>query len=583
MKKIFLLLALIALAVYFNSLNNAFVWDDHFLIENNDFIKDPRYIPQIFTTDLYHSHAEKSVVAHSNFYRPIQALSFMADYHIWRLNPFGFHLGNLLLHIANGILVFIAVFLICKCRLTSLFTSILFLVHPVQTGAVSYISGRADLLACFFVLLSFIFYVGFNQAAYRPLSLATFMLAVLSKEVAIIFPPALIIYDIIYKRASFLTGALKRYFGYLAVVIVYIGLRLLMFDFTPENKIVIPGGDIIARIMTMWRALTEYITLLIYPSNLHMEREVSVIASAFSGEAVLAVTGFICALFLVVTAYKKSKTAFFGIAWFLLFLIPVSNIVPINALMAEHWLYIPSIGFFLAVSVLLARLADKKAGYVFVISFVIVITLFYGFRSIVRNRDWRDDLSIYSSTLKLSSKQARIYYNLGTAYEARGLLENAAKCYNLAIEAGMKECEVYTNLAIAYTELGRYKEAEDAFCSAIALNPDNPFAHNGLGGLFEKMSLKEKAMDEYKEALISHPDFYEANLNLGALYGEKGEHAEALYYFEKAFSVKKDKASYYNLGCAYYKSGDLQKAKEIWRESLRKYPHDNPAEKVLKK
>jgi len=121
MKKIFFILALAALAVYFNALNNDFVWDDRFLIENNDLIKDPRRIPSIFTTDLYHSHAEKTGAPHSNFYRPIQTLSFMVDYHIWGPSPFGFHLGNLLLHIINGILVSIAVFLICKCRLTSLF------------------------------------------------------------------------------------------------------------------------------------------------------------------------------------------------------------------------------------------------------------------------------------------------------------------------------------------------------------------------------------------------------------------------------------------------------------------------------
>ncbi|MDD5680028.1 MAG: tetratricopeptide repeat protein [Candidatus Omnitrophica bacterium] len=457
------------------------------------------------------------------------------------------------------------------------------LVHPVQTGAVAYISGRADLLACFFILLAFIFYIGFEQKAYRALSLITFVLAILSKEIAIVFPLALIIYDIIYKKASFLSGVLKRYSGYLAVVIVYIGLRLMVFDFTPAKETVVPGGDIIARIMTMWRILTEYLCLLIYPSNLHMEREIPVVASAFSGEPVLAVAGFICALFLTVTAYKKSRTVFFGIAWFLLFLIPVSNIVPINALMAEHWLYIPSIGFFLAVSALLTRLTDKKAVYIFVMTLFIIVALLYGFKSAARNKDWKNDLSIYSSTLKFSPKKARIYYNLGTAYGARGLLENAVKYYNLAIEKGMKESVVYANLAITYTELGRYKEAEDAFCSAIALNPDNPFAHNGLGGLYEKMNLKEKAMDEYKKVLISHPDFYEANVNIGALYGEKGEHRKALYYFKKAFSVKKDKASYYNLGYAYYKSGDREKAKETWEESLRKYPHDNPAEKVLKK
>ncbi|MEA3305621.1 MAG: tetratricopeptide repeat protein [Candidatus Omnitrophota bacterium] len=590
MKRIIFLLTITALAVYFNTLNHSFVWDDHFLIEENNAIKDIKYIPEIFSTDLYHSYAKNKAVEHSNFYRPIQSLSFLADYHIWKLNPFGFHLSNILLHLANGILVFIAVFVICKSMIVSLFTSVLFLVHPVQTGAVAYIAGRSDLLACFFLLISFILYAGrpsfFKEKEhfFRIGSLSAFVFALLSKEVAVIFPLILIFYDIAYKRnISFRMSAfLKKYSTYLFVDAAYIFLRLSIFNFTPEKNIFRGAAGISSQLLTMSRTFMEYIGLLIFPAGMHMERDVRIAVTALRGDIALSLAGLLALIFLAFISYRRSRSLFFGTAWFVIFLAPFSNIVPINALMAEHWLYIPSIGFFLITGIVLVKLRFTKVNYNFVLTLFILLTLFYSRAAILRNRDWKDDMSIYSATLRLSPKKGKMYYNIGNVYNSKGLFKDAVKYYNLAVNTGMKKTELYTNLAIVYTRLGCFREAEENFREAIELGPDNPFAHNGIGGLFEKMGLTNKAISEYKRAIESHPDFYDAYLNLGVIYGEKGDLKESTLYLERAFSIRKDAASYYNLGYAYYKAGNVDRAEALWRKSLVKYPYNNPAEEFLK-
>lgn len=600
MKKITLLLAIIGLAVYFNTLNNSFVWDDRFTIEDNDLIRDIRHIPKIFITDLFHSHAEKNAIEHSNYYRPIQTLSFLIDYHIWRLNPFGFHLSSLLLHTANGILVYIAIFLICKSRIISLFTSILFLVHPVQTGAVAYLTGRSDVLACFFILISCISYIIYRsyptpdysatdekkninslanliadrKSVFYFFSITAFLCALLSKELAVIFPLILIFYDLTYYSQRELNPEkykpvpiFNRYYPYFIIDFIYIGLRLSLFNFTPNKDLFQNTTSIYNNLLTMSRTLMEYMWLLMYPANLHMEREVPIATSVFKTDVMLSLAGLAVLLFLTFILYRRSRTTFFGIIWFIMFLIPFSNIIPINALMAEHWLYTPSIGFFLVISIILLKLTRIRINFGFVLALFACLSIFYSYKTVVRNRDWRDDFSIYFATLKSTPKKWKIYYNIGTAYYSKGLLQEAERFYRLAIDNGMEKSEVYTNIAIVYMQLGYFEKAEENFKKALSLKPDEPFAHNGLGGLFENTGRFEDAIFEYKKALEYHPDFYDAHVNLGVVYDKQGKFSEAIYHFERALAVRKNKISYHNLGYAYYRAGDVKKAKEIWEKA----------------
>ncbi len=598
MKKIVFLLAIVALAVYFNSLGHSFVWDDRLTIIDNDLITHVKYIPKLFATDLYHSHAEKFSAGHSNYYRPVQALTFLIDYHIWKLNPFGFHLTNLLLHFANSLLVFMTVFFICRSRITSLFTSMLFLVHPVQTGAVDYLTGRSDILACLFLLSSFLSYLGhcsiisdeklaggggkpdsmFNLIAKRkgffyPVSVFAFILALLSKEAVIIYPLILVFYDITYGRRVYMDqdmnrppARLKRYSAYLLADAVYIALRLSVLNFTPEKRVFCGVEGVYTRLLTMCRTIMEYIALLIYPVNLHMEREVPLAASVFEPYTALSIAGFALLMFLTAASYRRSRAIFFGSAWFMVFLIPFSNIVPISAQMAEHWLYIPSIGFFLMMSVMFLKLQSLKVDLKFAVALFLILISFYSWKTIERNRDWRDDLSIYRATLSASSNKAKMFYNIGTVYGERGDPAEALKYYDYALKSGMEKPEVYTNIALACMELGDLGKAEKNFKKALKLDPAQPFSHNALGGLYEETGRDEAAIGEYKKAVEYYPLFYEAHTNLGILYDKMGEFDKAIYHFEAALSVRKDRPAYHNLGKAYYNSGDRGKAAEIWDE-----------------
>ncbi|MBN1871484.1 MAG: tetratricopeptide repeat protein [Candidatus Omnitrophica bacterium] len=593
MKRIFLLLAFIAFVAYCNTLGHSFVWDDHFTIEENDLIRSVRNIPDIFKTDLFHSHAVKTATEHSNYYRPIQALSFLLDYHVWQLNPFGYHLTSVLLHVANGILVFMVVFLICKSRIVSMFTSILFLVHPVQTGAVTYLTGRSDVLACFFVLLSLFFYLlafsfkngsrnrkkvrslinslARNREFFFWMSVLAFALALLSKETAVIYPLVLIAYELSFNRnvEVYIKDRFSkpyRYIPYVALDIAYIWLRLNRFNFTPAKHLFQNGKFVLANLLTMGRTLMEYISLLIYPTKLHMEREVLLITPNMRLDFMASILGFVFLAMLLIGAYKKSRTTFFGLVWFLLFLVPVSNIIPINALMAEHWLYIPSIGFFVVLSILLVRLPIMRSCYNLGLMALIAIMFFYSSKTILRNQEWQDDLSIYFATLRDSPRKAKMCYNIGTVYYSKGDLEQAIKYYDMAIQYGIKKSDVYTNLGVAYMSKKAFDEAEFNFNKALKINPKDHFAYNGLGGLYEMKGNLEKAVEYYNKAISVHPDFYDSHVNLGVVYDELDDNERSIEHFRRAFEIKRDGVSFLNLARSYEKAGFMDKAEQLIAE-----------------
>ena len=197
------LIIILGLIAYANSFSNPFMWDDENLIVTNPYIKNIQLVKNLFTKDLAFG------TQFSNFYRPLQSLSFELDYYLWGLNPFGFHLTNLLLHIACALVIY---FLFClifpAAKSIGLITALLFLVHPIQTEAVTYISGRADPQASLFMLLSIFFYIKHSlktRPKNRPYLLASvvcFILALLSKETALILPLLILLFELCFLRDS---------------------------------------------------------------------------------------------------------------------------------------------------------------------------------------------------------------------------------------------------------------------------------------------------------------------------------------------------------------------------------------------
>ncbi len=379
------LIVILGIIVYANSFSNPFIWDDENLIVTNPYIKNIRLIKNLFTKDLAFG------TQFSNFYRPLQSLSFELDYYLWGLNPFGFHLTNLLLHIACALLVYFLFALIFPHLLSiPLITALLFLVHPIQTEAVTYISGRADPLVSLFILLSIFFYVkhsvvaqftcarkGIGQKAgfgsingattsnlskrvYLSASVLSFILALLSKETALILLLLILLYDVSFSkdRLRFRDKFKFRYSLFLLVALIYILLRMTVLNFL-NRPLFLSNTGLYFRMLTSAKTFSLYLGLLISPLHLHMERSVPFVSSILDKGVLPSLILLIFLGILIVRSYRFSKVCFFAGVWFFLNLVPVSNIVPLNANMAEHWLYLPSIGFFLLIAFGLERLARK--------------------------------------------------------------------------------------------------------------------------------------------------------------------------------------------------------------------------------
>jgi hypothetical protein len=490
--KIILLIIILGTVVYANTFKNSFVWDDKFLITNNEYIKDWSHIQEIFKINLFHS-----AIREGNFYRPIQSLSLMFDYSLWRLNPFGYHLTNLLLHILNAILIYFLIEIISRNKKISLITSLLFLVHPIHTEAVTYISGRA-LLAFYLYIRS----ITLKRSTPYLGSLLFFLLALLSKEIALIFPLILFLYDCCFSKPS---RPKYRHLPFLIILGVYLFVRFFLLD--SLIRLSITGkGSLYLRLLTMPKVIISYLRLLFLPLNLHMERRIPLVTSFFEPPVLISLILLILIGILTLKMFKHSRIILFSIAWFFLNLVPVSNIVPLNARMAEHWLYLPSLGFFLFLAIGIADILEKKK---FIIIFFILILAFYSTLTIRRNRDWKDELTFYQNTLKYSPWSAKVHNNLGLIY--------------------LKE--------------GEYDKAREEFKKLIELKPNSAKGHYSLGRVYAKREEYDKAIDKYKRALKFNPDYsvkVRCHHKIGLIYKKRGELDKAVIEWERILELFQD-------------------------------------------
>jgi protein O-mannosyl-transferase len=577
---IFLIIC-VSIIVYANSLRNEFVWDDEGLIVQNENVKSRYFLPRIFSIHLAHGINQTS-----NFYRPIQILSYLLDYSVWKLNPFGYHLTNLLLHTINAILVYILIYLFVKDKIISLITSLIFTVHPIHTSVVSYISGRADLLAAFFVFLSLALFILYTSAIRRNIlfyigSIVGFILALLSKEISIVFPLLLVGYGLSFynKKNNFMV-----YIPYFLIGAVFIVLRLTILNFSTTN-IFVSTISFSTRLIVAFKALVLYISLLILPLTLHMERSMPPIRGIFDPCLFFSLL-LVCGIIMVLKwSYKQSKEIFFGIAWFLINLIPVSNlIIPLNAPLAEHWLYLPSIGFFMICSVCIVNLMGTQNApkRFFAVLLLLSLIIFYSFTTIRQNLYWYNPLTLYQYTLKFSPNSARVHRNLGLYYARKGMNNEAIAEYKKSIKLDSMLSDTYYSLGNVYEKENMYDEAIKTYRKAISLNPQNSSPHHNLGLIYYKKGLVENALKEFKEAIRINPSYALAHHKIGVIYYNQNRYNEAIEEYKKSIDIDPNYApSYDSLGVIYAQKGLYDEALQNCLTALKIDPNFADAHKNI--
>ena len=454
MKKHFTLISIILIiilgaAVYANSLSGKFVWDDHLLIGDNVYIESWANLPKIFTSGI----TAGARVIENSFYRPLQIVTYLINYSLWGLNPGGYHLTNIILHIIVAICIYQFVNLLFSDSALALLTGIFFVVHPVHTEAVTYISGRADSLSAIFLLFCLIYYIRTvhieSPKAYFFISLS-YTAALLSKENSLILPLILLFYHYAFRVKI----NIKKISLISSITIIYIILRFVVFrNFMPEieNK-----GSFLQTVPGFFAAITSYVRLLFVPFDLHMEygnRLFSFTHPAVISGALITVSSLAVAFI----KRKNNKILFFGVGWFFIMFIPVANIYRVNSsYMMEHWLYLPSIGFFLICSMALRFLYRKKNFQAQTVIITIALLAFYSYLTIKQNDYWSDEVTFYERTLKYKPTNPKIYFNLGLVYENNGRKQNAINAYKKALELNPNYFLAHNNLAVAYYEEKKY-------------------------------------------------------------------------------------------------------------------------------
>jgi tetratricopeptide (TPR) repeat protein len=578
---------MLGIIVYANSVTGKLLLDDINLVKDNVYIKSLSNIATIFTKDV-----DSGAARISNFYRPLQTLTYMLEYRFWGLDPTGYHITNILLHIMVALSVFWLLWLLFGDRLIALFASTLFIVHPAHTEAVAYISGRADPIVALFVIFAFIFYVKDDRRASVPcfiLSLFFYFLGLLSRESALIFMILILIYHYAFARKA---NILRRILPVLAVTVAYFIIRTAVLKALIH---VAHPTTVLQRLPGFFVAVTNYARILFLPVDLRMEYGLKLF-NFMDPKAVAGVAILLSLIGLIFLSRRKNPLLFFALSWLVLCILPVSNLYPINAYMAEHWLYLPSIGFFLIIAGALAWLSRKKPYKILAVVLMLIITVFYSGLTIYQNSYWNDPVTFYTRTLKYAPESFLMHNNLGNIYNDMGRKYEAIECYKrsielnptygsayislgsvlddlgnrtAAIEMFKKATEIdpkdyvlaYVNLGIVYAALGRLDDAEEAYRRAIETAPSLAYAYSGLGMIYFAKGENEKAIELCKKAIELNPDLPNSYNDLGTLYGAMEKLQDSMAAYKKAIQIAPGYgAAHYNLAVTYFKNGQYDLA-----------------------
>lgn len=544
-----LLIILLGLLIYANSLPGPFLWDDDFLVKNNPRITSRSNFLSLFTENIA-SHS-----LDSPFYRPAQMATYMLDYSFWRLNPLGYHLTNIFIHILVGLSLYALVLTLFGDRALACLASLLFVAHPVHTEAVSYISGRADILVALFILISLVTYVRFLEGRnwiFYAASLLACALALLSKEYGVILPVLLGVYHAAFSKKV----SVKTFWPFVALPILYLIYRYVTMD--TEGQIIphmherLPGALI---------AFTEYLRLLVFPFHLHMAYGQELF-SILDPRAWAGLALFLGMVSCAIVARRRSRLVNFSILWYLAALLPVLNIFPVNAYMAEHWLYVPSMGL----GVLCAKgfLKLNRPGvtrFAFRTS-VFALLIYFSVLTIFQNRTWNDAQAFYEHSLKYIP-DSTFNMNLGLIYYRQGRGEEAVELFKKAIELDPSNAKAYSNLGNAYRAQKRLEEALALQKKAVELKPGEPSYYNNMGTVLMDMARYAESEGAFRKALSIDAGYAEALNNLGLLFYAQERLDEAQPYFLKAIELRPGYAEpHFTLALIHYRRGEWARAIE---------------------
>lgn len=580
----FLLIALSAVVIYSNSFDCVFHFDDREHILEDFSIRDLTHFSKINTWSDINS-------------RPLSKFTFALNYKIHKISEFGYHLVNLIIHIISGIFVFLLVdwilFLLSKDdinnirnrKIISLFSALIFVAHPLQTQAVTYIIQRMTSLAGMFYLISIYTYARGrfshtqNETISRPLafyilSIISGLLALFCKQNAVTFPAAMLLFEFFFVRDK----EEKHYWRYTIILFALISSIFLVIVTTgnlPREVDSISRGDYL---ITQFKVIVMYIQLLVFPINQNLEHDFPVSHSLWDFKVMGSMIFILLIIYIGIWFYRRDKGISFGIFWFFLTLSVESSIIPIRDVIVEHRLYLPMFGFSIAITGLLSRIFSRKR-FDYLIALLTVVVLAFGIAAYNRNKIWKTSNSLWSDVVKKSPNKVRVYNNMGNTLLESGNLTGALANFNRVLNNTSREDEIYTyalyNVGYVFFKMGDYVKSNEIFKSVLEIEPEHLKALINLGIIAENISEYDSAIKYYRRAHEIQPEDGTFLYNLGNVYLMKGEYDTSISYYMKTIEIIPEHAiSMHNMGICYFEKGDLDNAIKYLRKALELMPNN---------
>jgi len=587
-----LLLLVAGFLAYANSFGGPFLFSDIHSIPENPTI---RSLENFYANSSGYDFNPRRVIGY---------LTLALNYHFGGLEVVGYHLFNLAVHLANSLLVYAVVLLTFRTPhlresrlapqswLTALLTALIFLVHPVQTMAVTFVVQRLTSLAALFSLLALVLYVlgrlkaeggrlkaGGGKVSVLLLagSVLSAILAMKTKEIAFTLPLAIALYELFFFQGAWKQRILSLFPLLMTLPIVPLSILASSDGLVGQVRV----QSEMARLdylFTEFRVIVTYLRLLVFPVNQNLDYDYPLFTSFFTPPVFLSFLLLASLVALAVYLYVRSvkpqllvdsvdgvdgvddllssdhsalssqplielRLISFGILWFFLALSVESSLIPIVDVIFEYRLYLPSVGAIMAAAVafvlLLHRIRNQTLARV-LLAGVAVVVLILGSATWKRNIIWQSELNMWQDVVAKSPNKARPQINLGASLGKLGRMEEAVAVLTTAVRLDPANPDPYVNLGAALASLGRLEEAIAVLSRAVALKPDNVEARNNLGLALTLTGRYEEAIPILAEAVRLEPDFERAWYNLGQASLLAGRNNDAIVALQRAVAISPD-------------------------------------------
>ena len=583
-------IAIVAFLLYANTLGHGYTLDDYSVIkDNNVTTQGLKGIPVILKTSYRYGYLS----VNDGLYRPLSLVMFAAEWNYFPDTPQVSHLVNVLLYAFTCFLLFLLLRRWMKNYnfIIPFITTLLFACHPIHTEIVASIKSRDEILCFLFIISTFyllINYIESRSTMQLAFSLVSFFLALLSKETGVtmlaVIPLTLYFFtDISVKKNSAITAI------YLLPVVIYLTLRHKVLGSTVgldsvsylDNSL-IAAHDTMSRLATAVKVLGMYFQLLIFPHPLICDRSFNHIPNVTWTDmgSLLSMLLYVGMAVFSLWQLPKKNIFSFAILFYFISIALFSNIVfTIGSVMAERFVYFASFGFCLSLAVLLPKLfktniepaANQNIFKKNISLFGIlgVVLALYSFKTISRNKDWKNNYTLYSNDITLAPNSARIHYYLGreVVKETAGAEKDSLKrdaWYNLGIEELKRStaiapsyADAYSQMGLGYLRKGDRKKALEQYLLALKYQPNDAITMNNLAAEYFSEGRYAECIEMYNRVLTIDPRYTDAMVNLGSCYGTVRDFDNAIKWFKKAIEVNPNYVRAYSfLSYTYKLKGD---------------------------